>query len=51
MNRAGDRVVGTAAGLPTDIESFVKDPHRKELVAEVRKKIDELGIDYLYLQF
>ena len=24
---------------------------RKELVAEVRKKIDELGIEYLYLQF
>ena len=35
----------------TDIERFVEDPGRKELVAQVRKKIDELGIDYLYLQF
>jgi len=33
----------------TDIEKFVNG--RKELVAEVRKKIDELGIEYLYLQF
>jgi len=31
-------------GSPTDIESFVDAPGRKELVAEVRKKIDELGI-------
>ena len=38
-------------GSPTDIESFVDAPGRKELVAEVRKKIDELGIEYLYLQF
>ena len=36
---------------PTDIEKFVDAPGRKELVAEVRKKIDELGIEYLYLQF
>ena len=35
----------------TDIERFVEDPERKELVKKVRKKIDELGIDYLYLQF
>src|SRR2546425_9892835 len=35
----------------TDIERLVEDPERKELVAQVRKKIDELGIDYLYLQF
>ena len=35
----------------TDIERFVEDPKRKDLVAEVRKKIDELGIEYLYLQF
>ena len=34
-----------------DIERFVEEPGRKELVAEVRKKIDELGIEYLYLQF
>ena len=41
MSRAGE----------TDIERFVEDPKRQELVKEVRKKIDELGIDYLYLQF
>ena len=32
-------------------ERFVEDPKRKALIAEVRKKIDELGIEYLYLQF
>ena len=34
-----------------DIEGYVEDPQRQELVKEVRKKIDELGIEYLYLQF
>jgi glutamine synthetase len=34
-----------------DIEGYVQDPHRQELVKEVRKKIDELGVEYLYLQF
>ncbi|MGD8551997.1 MAG: glutamine synthetase [Methyloceanibacter sp.] len=34
-----------------DIEGYVEDPHRQELVKEVRKKIDELGVEYLYLQF
>jgi glutamine synthetase len=34
-----------------DIERFVDDPQRQGLVKEVRRKIDELGIDYLYLQF
>ena len=37
--------------MAMDIEAFVEAPGRKELVAEVRKKIDELGIEYLYLQF
>src|SRR6188472_27421 len=36
---------------PMDIEAFVDAPGRQRLVAEVRKKIDELGIEYLYLQF
>ena len=36
---------------PTDIEAFVDAPGRQKQVAEVRKKIDELGIEYLYLQF
>ena len=35
----------------TDIEKFVHAPGRSEQVKEVRKKIDALGIDYLYLQF
>lgn len=34
-----------------DIERFVEAPGRDEQVKEVRRKIDELGIDYLYLQF
>ena len=34
-----------------DIERFVEAPGRDEKVKEVRKKIDELGIEYLYLQF
>ena len=29
-----------------DIEGYVEDPHRQELVKEVRKKIDELGVEY-----
>ncbi|MGH6821220.1 MAG: hypothetical protein ACREDU_10210, partial [Methylocella sp.] len=36
---------------PMDIERFVEAPGRKELVAQVREKIDALGIEYLYLQF
>ena len=35
----------------TDIENFVEAPGRAELVKEVRRQIDELGIEYLYLQF
>ena len=34
-----------------DIETFVEARGRKELVSEVRKQIDALGIEYLYLQF
>ena len=35
----------------TDIEKFVNGPGRADQVREVRAKIDELGIEYLYLQF
>ena len=35
----------------TDLEAFVEAEGRAAQVAEVRKKIDELGIEYLYLQF
>ncbi len=34
-----------------DIEAFVDAPGRDAMVKEVRKKIDELGIEYLYMQF
>jgi hypothetical protein len=34
-----------------DIEKFVEAEGRAKLVKQVRKKIDELGIEYLYLQF
>ena len=34
-----------------DIEDFVEANGREDLVKQVRAKIDELGIDYLYLQF
>src|SRR4030065_529226 len=48
MNRTGGMA---QAAAEQDIERFVEDPERKELVKEDRKKIDELGIEYLYLQF
>ena len=34
-----------------DIEEFVEASGREAKIKEVRKKIDELGITYLYLQF
>ena len=35
----------------TDIEVFVRQDGRDDLVKQVRSKIDELGVEYLYLQF
>ena len=37
--------------MAMDIEGFVEAPGRAELVKQVRAKIDQLGIEYLYLQF
>ena len=37
--------------MPTDLEAFVSARGRKAKVAEVRKKIDDLGITYVYYQF
>ena len=34
-----------------DIEKFVQADGRDAKIKEVRAKIDELGIEYLYLQF
>ncbi len=35
----------------TDIESFVEAPGRADMIKQVRKQIDSLGVEYLYLQF
>jgi glutamine synthetase len=35
----------------SDYENFIKTPGRADLIRQVRKKIDALGIEYLYLQF
>ncbi len=35
----------------TDLEAYVNRPGRAALVKEVRKKINALGIDYIYYQF
>ena len=35
----------------TDLEQYVRTPNRDELVKEVRAKINELGIRYIYYQF
>ena len=37
--------------MATDYEKFTKAPGRDELIKQVRAKIDQLGIQYLYLQF
>ena len=42
---------GETVQMAMDIENFVDAPGRAEKVKEVRKMIDELGIEYLYLQF
>src|SRR5215469_3492447 len=35
----------------TELEAFVRRPGRREQVAKVRAKINELGIDYIYCEF
>ncbi|MDJ0956792.1 MAG: glutamine synthetase family protein [Arenicellales bacterium] len=35
----------------TDLESYVNAPGRAELVKQVREKINELGVTYIYYQF
>jgi glutamine synthetase len=37
--------------MATDYEKFIKADGRDDLIKQVRKKIDALGIEYLYLQF
>ncbi|MBT3558766.1 MAG: glutamine synthetase [Rhodospirillales bacterium] len=35
----------------SDLQDYLNDPARPELVAQVRKKIDELGVDNIYYQY
>ena len=35
----------------SDYESFIKTAGRDDLIKQVRSRIAELGIEYLYLQF
>ena len=35
----------------TDVEAYVEAPGRAELVKQVREKMTELGVDYLYFQY
>ncbi len=35
----------------TDLEKHVNRPGRDKIIKDVRKKIDELGITYIYFQF
>ena len=35
----------------TDLEKHVNQPGRAKLVKQVREKINELGITYIYFQF
>ena len=35
----------------SDLENFVNQPGRDRLVKDVRKKIEDLGITYIYYQF
>lgn len=37
--------------MPTDLDQFVARDGRDEAIAEVRRKIDEAGVTYLYFQF
>ena len=34
-----------------DVDAYAQAPGRDELIAEVRAKIDELGIDFIYYQY
>ena len=40
-----------ARDVTTDLEVHVNAPGRADLVKQVREKIDELGIEYIYYQF
>ena len=35
----------------SDLQDYLNDPSRDTLIAQVRKKIDELGVDCIYFQY
>src|SRR5262249_57936908 len=37
--------------MTTDLETFLAQPGRDEQIAEIRRRIDDGGITYIYLQF
>lgn len=37
--------------MSTDLEEFVGQPGREDQITEVRREIDERGVEYIYLQF
>ena len=51
FKRAQARATTGRMTLATDLERFVDASGRDEKIKAVRAKIDELGIEYLYLQF
>ncbi|MGB7086316.1 MAG: glutamine synthetase family protein [Phormidesmis sp.] len=48
---SGDPSKGSSAGTSTDLEAYVHASGREDLVKQVRAKIDELGVQYIYYQF
>ena len=39
------------SSVVTDLESYIREEGREDLVKEVRRQIDTLGITYIYYQF
>ena len=47
----GVDVKGGGINKMTALETYVKDKKRQDFIKQVRKKIDKLGIEYIYYQF
>ena len=43
--------VSLSEAATTDLEAYVRADGRSERVRQVRAKIDELGVQYIYYQF
>ncbi len=50
-SKSSGKAKTTGSRMSTDLEAHVNAPGRAELVKQVREKIDELGISYIYYQF